>query len=133
MKLQSPKRILSDDFNDDDKEVAGTLGGILNNFNEEVYSLSSKNITIADNLNQEIKTIKTNVDVNSAPNSKLSFQNNLKGKIQGMNVIRSFGNSSVTSAPFIEYVEVSGIVTITKIIGLVQDVDYQLVIHLIAS
>jgi len=133
MKLQSPKRILSEDFSSDDKAVAGTLGGILNTYLEELYTLSSKNITIEDNLNQELKTLKIQVDASGFPKTKTSFQNNLKGKITGMMVIRSFGDVSVTAAPFIEFSESTRIITINKVIGLVADTDYQLVIQIIAS
>jgi len=132
MKLQSPKKILKDDFSQDDKEMAGILGGVINNFQEEVYNLSAKNITISDNLNQEIKTLKVTT-VSGIPDSKISFKNNLKGKVQGTNIIRTFGNSSVTSAPFIEFSEVSGIITINKVVGLVDSVEYQLVILIIGS
>jgi len=132
MKLQAPKKILKDDFAQDDKALSGTLGGILNNFLEELYLLSSKNVTIGDNLNQELKTIKVTV-TSGIPNTKLSFRNNLKGKIQGFKVIRTFGDLSVTSAPFIEFSEVAGVITINKIIGLADSSEYQLVILIIGA
>ena len=83
------------------------------------------------------KTLKItvgNVDgVDGIPLTKISFQNNLKQKISGMTVIRSFGASSVTEAPFIEFSEVSGVINITKVVGLVANVEYQLVIQIIGN
>jgi len=133
MKLQAPKRILNEDFAEDDKAVAGQLGGILNTFNEELYLLSSKNMSITDNFNQEIKSITLTVGATGVPSTDISFKNNLKGKVQGMQIIRTFSNVSVTAAPFIEFSESSGIITIGKVIGLVQDEEYQLVILIIGN
>jgi len=133
MKLQAPKRILAEDFSEDDRQVAGQLGGLLNTYNEELYLLSSGNMNIADNLNQEIKILTIQVGADSVPTTTIAFQNNLKGKVQGMNVIRSFGNVSVNSAPFIEFSESANVITIGKVIGLVPSTDYQLVIHIIGN
>jgi len=133
MKLQAPKRILTEDFEEDDRSMAGKLGSIQNTYNEEVYLLSSGNITIGDNINQELKTLKVTVNSSGVPITKIAFQNRLKGKVQGMNVIRTFGKNSVLSAPFIEFAEVSQVINLTKIIGLVADVEYQLVIHIIGN
>ena len=133
MKLQSPKRIMVEDYQDDDQAMAGTLGGTLNTFNEEVYLLTSGNVTISDNLNQELKTITVTVDSDGKPKTTVDFKNNLSGKLQGISVIRNFGVESVTSAPFIEFSETSSVISISKIIGLVADKEYQLVMHLIGN
>jgi hypothetical protein len=132
MKIESPSRILTSDFADEDKEVAGKIGGILNNFNEEVYSLTNKNITIADNLDQLIKVISVRVNSSGEPTTTLSFKNTLKGKIQGTQVIRVF-NGLPTSQPFITFTETNGVVTINHITGLNPNTDYQLVILVIGQ
>ena len=133
MKLQAPKRIMVEDYGEDDQEMAGTLGRTLNTYNEELYLLTSSNITITDNLNQEIKTIKVTVGADQKPKTTISFKNNLTSKVQGTQVIRHFGTTSVTSAPFIEFSEASKVVTINKIIGLVADKEYQLVILIVGN
>lgn len=133
MKIQAPRRIIAEDFPQEDQNAAHQLGGILNNYNEELYSLVSQNITISDNLNQEIKSITVNVNILGNPNNPIKFKNNLKGKIQGMNVIRTFGEQYVIYHPFIDFSESGGIVTINNIKGLVPDMDYTFVIHIIGN
>lgn len=133
MKIQAPKRILTDDFDDDDKSIAGKIGGLINTFNEELYSMSSSNITIADNLDQVIKIMKFEVDSTGKPATDISFQNTLKGKIQGCQVIRAIGNSYPTNQPFISYVESGGVVTINHVSGLPADTEFQLVVLLIGQ
>lgn len=130
--IQSPKRIIVEDFAKDDRQMAEKLGGSLNLFMDEVYRVLSKNLNTADNLNRELRTIKATVDSNGIPVNTLQFQNVLKTKISGMTVIRAF-NSLVLAHPFITYTENSGIVTINHIAGLAANTEYQLVIEVIGD
>jgi hypothetical protein len=133
MLIQSPKRILAADFKEDDKDVAGRLGGLLNSYLEELHTLSTKNINIQDNLNQFIKNITVTVNSSGVPTQNIGFQNNLNTRISGTQVIRAFGNSPVISQPFISFVEREGSIIINHIAGLIPNVEYQLVVLVIGN
>ena len=130
--IQSPKRIIVEDFAKQDRPMAEKLSGSLNLFMDEVYQVLSKNLNTTDNLNRDLKTIKVNVNASGIPNSNVQFQNTLKTKISGMVVIRAF-NAIPTTAPFITYTENAGIVTINQVSGLVANTDYQLLIEIIGD
>jgi hypothetical protein len=130
--IQSPKRIIVEDFPKEDRQIAEKLGGSLNLFMDEVYRVLSKNLNTYDNLNRELRTIKATVDINGIPKNTLQFQNVLKTKISGMIVIRAF-NALVNAQPFITYSENSGIVSINQIVGLKPDTEYQLLIEIIGD
>jgi len=133
VKLQAPKRIMTTDFSDDDKALAGKIGGLVNTFNEEIYSALSKKLTIEDNLDQTIKLFNVTLDTNGIPKTKLSFKNTLLGKIQGMQVIRVIGNSYPNSQPFVTFTESGGTINIEHIAGLPSGTEFQLVILLIGQ
>ena len=133
MKIQAPKRIMTSDFEDDDKAVAGKMASLLNTFLEEMYSLSNKNVTIGDNLDQSVKTISLQVNSSGIPTTSISFQNPLKGKIQGCQVIRVFGNSYPTAQPFVSFTERNGVIEVNHVSGLPANTNFQLVILLIGQ
>lgn len=124
---------MTGDFKDEEKGLVGKIGRIINSFQEEVYNLSSKNITISDNLDQEVKILTATVDSAGNPTTNISFKNNLKNKIQGCQVIRAIGSVYPNGHPFISYSETSGIVTINNIKGLPANTQFQLVILLIGQ
>ena len=130
--IQSPKRIIVEDFPKESRQIAEKLGGSLNLFMDEVYRVLSKNLNTADNLNRELKTIKVNVASTGIPNQTVQFQNNLKTKISGMVVIRAF-NAIPLATPFITYTENAGVVTVNHVAGLVANTDYQLLIEVIGD
>ena len=124
---------MTTDFSDDDKALAGKIGGLVNTFNEEIYSALSKKLTIEDNLDQTIKLFNVTLDTNGIPKTKLSFKNTLLGKIQGMQVIRVIGNSYPNSQPFVTFTESGGTINIEHIAGLPSGTEFQLVILLIGQ
>jgi len=132
MKIQAPKRISVGDFEEDDRASANVLAGILNNFMEEVYTAISGKLNIADNLNQAIKIIKVKL-TSGVPQTPISFRNPIQGKINGLDVKRAIGNAFPTSGPFITFTESDSIVTINHITGLPDDIEYQLIIHIMGD
>lgn len=133
MKIQAPKRLLTSDFKDDDKEVASKIGGLINTFLEEVYNLTSKNITIGDNLDQVVKIITVSVNAAGVPTTNISFQNPLKNRVQGFQVLRAIGNSYPTSQPFISYSEKNNVIYVEHISGIPANTEFQLVILMIGG
>lgn len=66
MKLQSV-RIKTNDFPEDQKELAESLGGILNPFIDKLVIGFNKNFTVDDNLPFEFKVLDTRVDESGVP------------------------------------------------------------------
>lgn len=134
MQIQSPKRINSEDFNPDDKDVANKIGNVINIFMEEVVAALSKKISITDNLNQAVVIVdKVNVGALGNLNSPKAFKSGIAGKVQGLQVIRSLGASFTTGQPFIDFRETNGIVKINNVQGLTQDIDYKLYVLVISD
>lgn len=95
MKLQSV-RIKTNDFPEDQKELADTLGGILNPFIDKLVIGFNKNFTVDDNLPFEFKVLDTRVDESGIPqiNQRLTTNlRNLKGYICINVVLLELGNS----------------------------------------
>lgn len=133
MKIQSPKRIIVEDFDSEDRNTVEKLGFTVNTFNEDVFNAMNKNLTIEDNLNQQIKTLSNiEVDGSGKPITSLAFQNNLKGKIQGTQVIRVLGGIP-TAQPFITFTESNNVVTINNISGLASGTKYTIYVLLFGN
>lgn len=130
--IQAPKRIIVEDFNSEDRAVAERIANSVNIFMDEVFNSLNKGISVNDNLNQNIKTVKVIVDANGNPIFPIKFPNNLKTKLVGLQVIRSIG-VLVKSTPFVDFTENAGIVTINNIQGLTENTEYQLVILTIGN
>jgi hypothetical protein len=129
MKLQSV-RIKTNDFPEDQKQLADTLGGILNPFIDKLVQGFNKNFTVDDNLPFEFKTLDLEVDVNGFPiknqliNTRLI---NLKGYIC-INVL-SIEGSTLPSSGVSLFTQTNGnLVTINKITGLPHGAPYRLVL-----
>ena len=128
MKLQSI-RIKSSDFPEEQKELADSLGGLLNPFIDKLVIGFNKNFTVDDNLPFEFRTLDTKVDgagvpqINSAIVTNLR---NLKGYIC-INVINLDGSSLYpTATPFLSTEISTNMVKIRHIAGLPSGVNYRL-------
>lgn len=131
--VDNTKRILADDFPEDDREFASQFG--------EIYNFTIENITNAingqlnyDNLSKELVEITITVDANGTPTTSPDFiaSVNMVGStvIRAVNLL-NFANY-VQSHPFITYTRVQGEkYRIQNITGLNPDEKYQLLIELI--
>jgi hypothetical protein len=77
MKLQSV-RIKTNDFPEEQKQLADTLGGILNPFIDKLVIGFNKNFTVDDNLPFEFKILDTKVDESGVPQINQRLLTNLK-------------------------------------------------------
>ena len=130
MKLQSV-RIKTNDFPEEQKELADTLGGILNPFIDKLVIGFNKNFTVDDNLPFEFKTVDIEVDGSGSPTKNgtlVTALKNFKGYIC-VNVI-DINNSGIypTATPFLS-IEVTGFsVAIRNIAGLPSGTTYRLIL-----
>lgn len=134
MQINRPKRILVEDFSDENKEVAEKIGYVINNFNEEIYNLVSGNLDV-DNLRQKIVSINVTVNASGIPTQRTQFRTGLGNQINGIQCIRAenLTNSTTypTSAPFITFTINNEIVTISHVTGLNTNNKYKLTLLLI--
>lgn len=129
MKIE-PTKIRPSDFTEDQKEMANTLGGLLNPFFDKIVMAFNKNFTVEDNLPFEFKTIDIEVNSSGIPvgSSLLTTNlNNLKGYLC-INV-QNINNLPLPNSAVFLITQTSGFnVTINKINGLPSGGVYRLVL-----
>lgn len=130
MKLQSV-RIKTNDFPQDQKELADTLGGILNPFIDKLVIGFNKNFTVDDNLPFEFKELDISVDALGVPLKNNILTTNLKN-IKGyicINVIDINNTGLYPSAtPFLSTEITGNTISIRNISGLPTGATYRLVL-----
>lgn len=132
MKLSNFKRIVKENFSEDERPLIEKMGYSINIFAEEVFNLFSKNITIEDNMLQEIKTVEVQVldSNNMIPKNTLQFKNNLRNALKGVLVINveNLTNSSIfpTGPVQVFFTEANNIVTVNRITGLQNEYKYRI-------
>jgi hypothetical protein len=132
-KVTNIKRIIKDNFQQKDQELVEALAFSINPFSEQIVAAFDKGINF-DNLNQELLTFKTRVNAQQVPIVKLDIKTTLKTRIQGctiINVQNITDASLLTSAPFISYNLSQSGITITQILGIVPNKDYNITVILI--
>jgi hypothetical protein len=130
MKLQSV-RIKTNDFPPEQKQLADTLGGILNPFIDKLVIGFNKNFTVDENLPFEFKTIDMQVNSSGIPLKNQVVSNSLEN-FKGYICVNVYNNdnstSYVTSAPFLSTeISAEGII-IKHITGLVASTNYTLIL-----
>lgn len=130
MKLQSV-RIKTNDFPPEQKQLADTLGGILNPFIDKLVIGFNKNFTVDENLPFEFKVVDMQVNSSGIPlkNQVVSTSlKNFRGYIC-INITNNDNSSSyVTSAPFLTTETSSEGIIIRHITGLVASTNYTLIL-----
>lgn len=132
--MEGIKRLLREDFPQEDKALIDKLGGVLNPFLEQILDALNKNLD-HDNLKREIKEVAVTVNASGIPTPAVSFRNTLNSKVKGINVVRAIHDTSTTtypvSQPFISFTEENKLVKIDHISGLQASNKYNLTIETI--
>lgn len=130
MKLNVTKRIIKEDFKKEDQELIDKLAFALNSFFEQVAQGFSKNITIEDNLNMEIKEVVLTVDASGFPTTTAAFQSALRTRVRGLTVLRAINQTNPgtypTGAPFVSFEQNNNLLTIQHVTGLQPAESYKL-------
>lgn len=125
------KRIQKSDFAEEDQEMVDKLAFPINSFFEQTRSALDHNIDFT-NLNQEVITLETMVDVNGMPTLETKYKTTLKTKVVGQVCINAFNLTNNTlypvSAPFLSFEQNANIVTILNVSGLQPANKYRLVV-----
>lgn len=132
------KRIIREDFPEEDQETVDKIGYVVNDALEQLTSLFNKNITVNDNLNERIQDITVKVDSTGAPLTITEFSYSLIGNCKGISVINAINKTDVTitptSQPFMTFTQnVKSLIRIVKVTGLQPNNEYQLTIRVTGS
>lgn len=134
MQLSNVRRIIIEDFKQEDRETVGKLATILNSFMEEVVTLSQGNIS-TENLTRSIQQIDIQVNENGVPKGITQINTGL-GAFSGHKIInvQSFtGGDNVISTPYMDcQYQGSGIIKINKFLGLPPNKKLRVTIEFIA-
>lgn len=127
-KLESPKRIMTEDFPSQYKDVVGKLGFSINTFFEQVYNALNGQLN-TDNLQENITTVNVTVDATGVPKT----QTLVKYTVASIKGLFPIGVTNVTdgtdpsSLPYIKYTQLNNsLIQITKVTGLTADKTYSI-------
>ena len=131
--MDSPKRIIADDYQEEDRELIDRLGQTLNFFMEQTTNTINGRLDF-DNLNRQLIQISVIIDSNGSPITGGQFSTT-QGII-GINTIRAVNtaNSSIfpTTTPFVNFTSNGRTTyTIQNISGLQAGQPYTLTLELI--
>lgn len=133
MKIQTFKRLTPEDAKPEDREIINKIADSLNVFADDLQNLvNNKNVSITDNLNMQWIDITVVVDSTGYATNpqKVQFKSSLNGRCRGISVERvdnlSNSNGFLTSAPFIQWNESGGIITINHFNGLSAATKYSI-------
>lgn len=120
MQISNVRRIIVEDYKEEDRDTVAKLATVLNSFMEETVTLTRNKIDF-DNLNRSLVVLDVTIDANGAAkgldkiNTKLSTYSG--NKI--VNVQNLQGGANVTSAPYLDCTPLGGnLVRINKFHGL---------------
>lgn len=135
MQLSNVKRIIVEDFKQEDRDSVAKLANILNSFMDEVIELSRNNIDY-NNLNRSLVVLDIKVDASGKPQGVSKINTNLK-TYKGKNIldVQSLqpGGANVISVPYLDCTpEGNGIVRINRFYGLPVNVRVRVTIEFIA-
>ena len=132
-RLTAGRRITTEDFKNEERQLVKKLAFVLNPFMSEVSSAFNGKITI-DNLNMAYKTISITVDSDGNVINNAKFQNTLNTfGILVVSAAPSDNISNIISAPFITSRTANGITEIQNVTGLQENVSYSLNLLILGS
>lgn len=133
-KISNLKKIVNEDFPQENRTLIGKLAFILNPFFDAIVNALNKNLTFNDNLNAQDVNINIQAPLSANP---YFLKTDLKGICRGIMVLNvtnlTNNNAVLTAAPFVEYDLVSNTeIKIKNITGLTDGNKYTIRIVLFA-
>lgn len=133
MKLPNFRRIVLEDFSEDEQELVNKLAAVLNIDIETLYIGLSNRLTFVENFDCTVKTFQVEVNANGVPKrntvAQLNVINNTTPKASGSQVIKAdnLSNGSFpTGGPFLTFTQNREFVTITHVAGIQPNTTYEL-------
>lgn len=134
MKPDNIRRIITEDYDAEDRELISKLAEVYNPFAEQITNILDGNIEF-DNLNRQVIEFKVKVDSNGIPSQTTKFSAT-KTNFTSSNVIRLTNRTNPAKlpagGPFVTFVSLgNGIYTVRHITGLYAGDEYLVRIELI--
>ncbi len=135
-KIQTPRKLRSEDFGQDEQEMIGKVGDIYNSFVDDVYNVLNGRIDYS-NLNRQDIDINVLINATGGLVSQPQIKTNLTSKIRGITVMNAVNQTNPgtypTTAPFVSWTINGNILTILNVTGLQNSSEYKLSLELIGS
>jgi hypothetical protein len=132
--LSNVRRIIVEDFAEEDRDAVGKIATVFNSFADEVVELTRKKINF-DNLARSLVTIDITVDADGIPKG-VSQINTTLSTFSGKNIVHVqslAGGANVVSTPYLDCTyQGNGIVRIVKFYGLPPNKKLRISIEFIA-
>lgn len=129
-KLSSYRRIITNDFEQEDRKLVETLASPINDSFNELYFASNGRLSISENLFCTVKLIDVTVNANGVPLATTSFSTDKPSPVLGIQVISAMNqtNSAIypTAAPFVSFTAISNGILINHVSGLQANNRYTL-------
>lgn len=129
--LPDVRRLNREDFQDAPQWLDPMLNTI-NSFMDSVYNIFNHNVSLTENLNIQISTINVETDSNGDI-TPLKIKSTIRGRVNGIVVLKLVSESPTSTAPFIDYVQSENIITISNIAGLSTSTKYKIIILVIGE
>jgi len=139
-KLEGIKRLVKEDFSQDDQDLIDRLGYVINPAFESISRILNKGIDVTSNLNQQIIDFSLRVDATGSLITdkfvRFSLANN---QCRGVQVIAAVNldNPAVypTTQPFVSFriTQTAGVLSIENVTGIQANTRYRLTLLLIGS
>lgn len=130
MRLPSFRRLFSNDFDDQYKQLLDKLSGTVNTGIEVLYNALNNNLTFKDNMASTVAEFTVKVDSSGTPIGGASFKLSNTQKVEGLFVINATDLTEVGSYPpgavFVSYTPNSDNIVINNIRGLKANNQYRI-------
>jgi len=131
MKVTNLKRLVMEDFESEDQELINKVAFSYNPLIEQITQAFNNNIDF-DNLNQQVITFDVELDAAGIPKAVTELRNKLRGKPQGILVMRAenlaLNNLYPTATPFITFSLRDNNILIKHVAGIPADTKYKLTV-----
>lgn len=121
-KLSSYRRIITNDFPADNKELIEKLGSPINDSFNELYFATNGRLSLSENLFCTVKLIDVTVNASGIPTTSTTFSLDKQAPVTGIQVIYAVNQTNTaiypTGQPFISFTPTSNGVLINHISGL---------------
>jgi hypothetical protein len=131
MKLPSYKRIITQDYTEENQELIEQLGGNINDSFTTLYSALNNRLTFGENISSTVKEIELSVDSSGKPINDSGFKLDILNTpvtgcicVKATNLINS--NTYPTGTPWVSFIQTDNFIRILNVTNLQPNTRYRL-------